>query len=42
MQPDAGGIEPITPRITLSVTAIGDNLSIASAREYCYPERTGF
>jgi len=42
MQPDVAGIEPVTPHITLSVTAIGDNLSVASARQYCHPERTGF
>ena len=33
--PQAAGITPINPQLTLNVKAIGDNLRVASAREYC-------
>ena len=41
MQPDAAGIVPISQQLSLTVTTVGDNLSVALAREYCHPERSG-
>jgi hypothetical protein len=38
LQPDIVGIAPIPPQLSLSVTSVGDNLSLASAREYCYSD----
>jgi len=34
-QPQAAGVAPISPQGVLSVSAIGDNLSVASAEQYC-------
>jgi|GEM_PF-1858730 len=33
--PDAAGITPISPQLNLSVDAVGDNMSIAQARQFC-------
>lgn len=41
-RPEASGITPLSPQLSLTVTAIGDNLSVALAREYCLPDRAGF
>jgi hypothetical protein len=36
IDPGAAGVTPISPRLSLSVDAIGDNLPVASAVTYCY------
>ena len=33
--PDAAGVAPLEPQSSLSVTAPGDNLSVAVAQQYC-------
>lgn len=33
--PDAAGVTPISPQLVLNVDTPGDNLSVASAVEYC-------
>lgn len=35
LSPDAAGITPIAPQLVLTVDVVGDNISVASAREYC-------
>ena len=42
LSPDAAGVTPISPQLTLSTEAVGDNLSVASAREYCQPSISRF
>ncbi|WP_050930256.1 hypothetical protein [Aestuariivita boseongensis] len=36
LAPDAAGVTPLAPQLTLSVDVPGDNLSVAAAREYCH------
>ncbi|WP_050928275.1 hypothetical protein [Aestuariivita boseongensis] len=33
--PQAAGVTPIAPQLTLSVKAVGDNMSLALARQFC-------
>ncbi len=35
LSPEAAGVTPISPQLSLSVSVPGDNLSVAAAREYC-------
>ncbi len=35
LNPDAAGITPVEPQLTLNVDVTGDNLRVASARQYC-------
>ncbi len=35
LTPEAAGVSPISPELVLSVDVPGDNLSVASAREFC-------
>ncbi len=35
LTPDAAGVTPINPQLSLSVNAPGDNMSVAAARELC-------
>ncbi len=34
--PGAAGVTPVNPSLVLSVSVVGDNLSVVSARQYCY------
>lgn len=36
--PEAAGVTPISPQLTLGVDTPGDNLSVAAARQYCSPD----
>ena len=35
LDPQAAGITPLSPQLSLTVKVPGDNLSVASGREYC-------
>lgn len=33
--PQAAGVTPIQPRVSLSVRAVGDNMTVTAARQFC-------
>lgn len=35
LDPQASGITPISPQLSLSVKAVGDNMSVAQANQFC-------
>jgi len=36
--PEAAGITPISPQLSLSVKAVGDNMTLSAARQYCFDD----
>ena len=42
LSPQAAGITPVPPQLSLTVKVPGDNLRVISAREYCYQDISRF
>lgn len=38
LDPEAAGITPISPQLSLSVKAVGDNMTVTAARQFCFDD----